>query len=112
MVKEKKISPEGAVITEGLISGLFFGIYFKTGLSVDPTDIMITVLNQTQQIAQSLPHNGNIPNYVPFFSLIITILTVVATIVTIFSVKNKMFGVFLYIIGFLFMFGIILYAYH
>jgi hypothetical protein len=112
VVKKHEISPEGAVVTEGLISGLFFGIYLKTGLSVDPTDLMINVLNQTQQIAQSMPHSIDIPNYVPIISLIITILTLLATIATIFSVKNRIFGIFLYLIGFLFMFGIVLYAYH
>ena len=111
-LKRKKTTPEQEVLLEGLFSGLFFGIYLKTGVSVDPVDLMVNVLNTTQQITQSMPHTWSVPNYVPLFTIMVSIISFLAMVGSILSVKNKIIGLSLFFGGFLLMLAIIFYAYH
>ncbi|MFA4825030.1 MAG: hypothetical protein WC593_07705 [Methanoregula sp.] len=107
-----KSNREKEVILEGLITGIFFGLFLKTGNSYDPNDIIISVLQKVEETTKSMPHVGNTPSFVPFASIIVTVLGILSLFVTILSVKNKKLGIILFIIGFICGVGLIMYAYH
>jgi hypothetical protein len=106
-----KISPEKAIFIEGFSTGFFLAIAMKTGISVDPFDLMISVIQKTEELTRYRGNAWNSPSLVPLASFLITILSILALIVTIFSVKNKIFGVMIFVFGLICGFGLIFYAY-
>lgn len=106
-----KISPEKAVFIEGFSTGFFFAISLKTGISIDPYDLMILVLQKTEESTRNIGNSWNSLPIIPLVSFLIAFLSILALIATIFSVRNKFFGVLIFIFGFIFGFGLIFYAY-
>ena len=102
--RRKKVSVEEIIFSEGILTGLFTAVYLKTGISIDPVDIMVTVLKITdttmKQISPSV--NSGIP--IDAICMILPIIAFVASVGTIMLVKNRTYGAFIYLSGFLVMF--------
>jgi len=110
--RKAKITPEQAIITEGLVTGLFFTLYLKTGVSYDPYDLLISATKQIEVATQSMPHAWNTPSYFPLISALISIIGILSLIATIFSIKNKCLGLGIFLVGFFISFVIVIYAFH
>jgi len=74
-------------------------------------DVMLSALQKVEEITRNMPHTWYTPSILPFVTIIISILGILSLIVTIFSVKNKYFGLGLFLMGFIFGIGLIMYAY-
>lgn len=102
--KRRNVSIEELIFSEGILTGLFTAVYLKTGISIDPVDIMVTVLRTTdtamKQISPSI--NSGIP--IDTICMILPIIAFLTSVGTILFMKNRTYGAFIYLSGFLVMF--------
>lgn len=88
---------------EGLIAGILFGIYIKTGVSVDESDIIITAITGVLEGLDKISViNHNWRAWLFLFSIMFTIGSFSDVLTLLRKEGNMETGILLYGIGFVF----------
>jgi len=86
------------------MTGLFTAVYLKTGISIDPVDIMVTVLKTTDTAMKQISPSVNSGMPINAICMILPIIAFIASIGTILLAKNRTYGAIIYLFGFVVMF--------
>ncbi|WP_300331149.1 hypothetical protein [Methanocalculus sp.] len=99
--RPRRISIEGIIFTEGVITGLFSVIKLKIGVSIDPVDMMILILKTTQTVMNKINPTVNSGISIDVICTILPIIALICSIATILLIKERIFGAIIYFLGFL-----------
>ncbi|MDE4907181.1 hypothetical protein L0665_00875 [Methanogenium marinum] len=104
------LSPPVRIFMEGLVSGLFAAFTIKTGINPDPVAQMGNVLDIIIDTVEKLDPGFNGSKFRSFFGLTAFIVGIVGLFEVFNLAENWLFGIMLFIVGFLFGFIITLFS--
>lgn len=87
-------------LVEGIATGILFGIYIKTGVSVNEGDLIITIFTQVFEALEKISgvtYNWRI--WLFFFSIIFIIVSIFDVLTTLREEGDIQTGILLYVIG-------------